>query len=164
MELFDKLGINPLLLFAQIINFFILLGLLWRFLYKPLMKALRQRRERIEQSLAEAEQISRDLAASEVKAQTIVQSATERAEQERVQAEQSLAQQRIDRLRLAESEAAQIFKRTETSIKEERQRAEQDVRRAAVELVAQATERVLQEGLTEQQQRKLIERAVEELS
>lgn len=164
MELLDKLGINPLLLLAQITNFFILLGLLFKFLYKPLLKSLRERRERIEKSLAEAEQIERDLASSEVKAKAIVQSATERAEQDRVQAEQALAQQRTDRLRLAESEATQIFKRAEISIKDERTRAQQDVKRAAVELVAQATERVLREGLSEQQQRKLISRAVEELS
>ena len=164
MELLEKLGIDPLLLIAQITNFFILLGLLWRFLYRPLLKALRERRERVQRSLDEAEQISRDLETSEEKAKAIIQTAAAQADQERVQAEKALAQQRVDRLRLAESEASQIFKRTETAIKDERALAEQDVRRAAVELVAQATERVLQKGLTEQQQRKLIASAVEELS
>lgn len=164
MELLEKLGIDPLLLIAQVTNFFILLGLLWKFLYKPLLAALRKRQERVQQSLEEAEQISKELAETDVKARQIVQSATERAEQERARAEQTLAAQRVERLRLAEAEALQIYKRAETSIKDERARADQDVKRAAVELVAQATERVLREGLTSDQQRKLVARAVEELS
>lgn len=53
-ELIHKLGIEPKLLIAQIINFGILLLLLYRFLYKPVLGVLQKREDYIKKSLEEA--------------------------------------------------------------------------------------------------------------
>lgn len=54
----ENLGINPVQILAQIVNFGILLFVLNKFLYKPALKALRTRRSTIEESLKKAEEIA----------------------------------------------------------------------------------------------------------
>ncbi len=49
MEFFSKIGIDWKLLLAQIINFLVLLFLLKKFLYRPLLKILKERAKRIEE-------------------------------------------------------------------------------------------------------------------
>src|SRR4030067_1268004 len=44
----EKLGIDPILILVQIINFSLLLYILKRVLYKPVLKAIKDRREKLE--------------------------------------------------------------------------------------------------------------------
>jgi F-type H+-transporting ATPase subunit b len=53
-DLLSQFGINWTLLVAQMVNFAILVWVLSRFVYKPVIRILDERRERIENSLAQA--------------------------------------------------------------------------------------------------------------
>ena len=71
-ELVKTFHIDWKLLIAQIINFGIVLGVLWYFALKPLMKVMNKRSGDIEQSLKNAEEIEKKLtAAGETKDQMI---------------------------------------------------------------------------------------------
>src|SRR3989338_6525968 len=61
MELLTKLGIDYRLLIAQLINFVILLAVLYRFLYKPVLKLLHERSTKIEDGLKNAEAVEATL-------------------------------------------------------------------------------------------------------
>lgn len=163
-ELLEQLGIKPLSLLAQIVNFGILLLILWRFLYKPMLKVLRDRRNRIEKSLKDAQQIEQDLESSRAKAQQIVVSANERASKVVASVEQEAEAKRIEKLRAAEAEATQIFKRTEESLKEERKRIKRELQAETLTLVTQATERVVAQGIDPKTQKRLIDEALKELA
>jgi len=104
MELFEKLGINPLLLIAQIINFLILIFLLTKFLYKPILKVLDERQKKIQNSLEEAERIKiktqeidklseERIKKSLIEAQKIVQQAKEQAEKSKQEILEKTAQE-----------------------------------------------------------------------
>lgn len=54
------MGIDWFTFFAQIVNFLILMGLLWRFLYRPIMKAMSEREQRIADRLEAAEAKKRE--------------------------------------------------------------------------------------------------------
>ncbi len=60
-QLLGQLGIDWRLLLSQAVNFFLLLIVLRIFVYQPLMKLLRERRERIEEGLAKADEADRRL-------------------------------------------------------------------------------------------------------
>lgn len=78
MEILNQFGINPLLLVAQVVNFVVLLFILKRFLYKPILKVLEERKKRIEQSLKNAEEIEKRLIEiAEREAESIRRSAKE---------------------------------------------------------------------------------------
>jgi len=53
-QLFSQLGIDWSLLISQAVNFAALLIVLWYFLYKPMLKLLRDRRQKIEEGITKA--------------------------------------------------------------------------------------------------------------
>ena len=61
MELLDKFGINFSVLLAQAVNFLIVLVVLYRFAYKPILKILHDRTRTIETSLKNAEKFISNL-------------------------------------------------------------------------------------------------------
>lgn len=56
MELIKNFGIDPILLIAQIVNFLIVLYILRKFLYKPVLSQLQKRRDTIKEGLKKAEE------------------------------------------------------------------------------------------------------------
>jgi len=54
--LLGQLGINWKLFLSQAVNFFILLTVLWAFVYRPLIKIIKERNEKIKTGLDKAEQ------------------------------------------------------------------------------------------------------------
>ena len=61
MELLQKLGIDWRLLIAQLVNFSILVIILYKLLYKPVLKVLNDRKEKIEQGLKDAKSLGEEL-------------------------------------------------------------------------------------------------------
>jgi F-type H+-transporting ATPase subunit b len=55
MEILKNFGLNPVLLGAQIVNFLIIMYLLKRFLYKPVLDVLKKRQTTIKDGLKQAE-------------------------------------------------------------------------------------------------------------
>lgn len=56
MELIKNFGIDPILLGAQIVNFLIVLFILRKFLYKPILETLQKRRDKIKEGLKVTEE------------------------------------------------------------------------------------------------------------
>lgn len=56
MEIFKDFGINPVLIIAQIVNFLIILYVLKRFLYKPVLEVIKKREKSIKEGLKQAEE------------------------------------------------------------------------------------------------------------
>ena len=56
MDILEKFGVEPILLIAQIVNFLIILFILKKFLYKPVLDLLNKRKITIKEGLAQAEE------------------------------------------------------------------------------------------------------------
>ncbi len=56
MELIKNFGLNPLLLSAQIVNFLVIFYLMRRYLFKPVLKVLKERKDTISEGLKAAEE------------------------------------------------------------------------------------------------------------
>lgn len=56
MEVAQQFGINPILLLAQIVNFLIVLYILKRLLYKPVLETLKKRERTIKEGIEQAEE------------------------------------------------------------------------------------------------------------
>ena len=78
-ELFQALGINGKLLIAQLLNFLVVLFVLRWAVYKPLLSAMRKRRERIEFGIKGAEEADRRLAQVDSASQMRLRKADEAA-------------------------------------------------------------------------------------
>lgn len=79
-EIIHAFGIDARLIVIQIINFTILVGLLWYFLYKPVLAVIDARRAKVAQGVEDAETAARERAAAgEEKAATLTAAHAEAA-------------------------------------------------------------------------------------
>lgn len=159
MDALTSLGIDLKLLIAQIVNFGILLFVLSKFLYKPLVKILDERKDKIAQGLKdskeaqvkldEAEAVSRKKISEAVtQANSIIEKAKKEAELE--------ANQILDK---AKDKASVIIVKAKDSAKQQEEDIVRSVRLRIATLVGAAFEKITQ-GKADQQS---IDRAIEEL-
>src|SRR6478609_12143653 len=78
-EISRTFGLDVPHFISQVISFAIVAFLLHRFAYKPILKVLEERRQRIAEGLANAEKIKQELANAQTKAQEIMTKASAEA-------------------------------------------------------------------------------------
>ncbi|MBI5955970.1 MAG: F0F1 ATP synthase subunit B [Chloroflexi bacterium] len=153
----EALGIDPNRLLSSVFNFTVLLILLWFFLYKPVLKMLEERKERIRQGLADAEaarqaarraqeDYERQMEHAHKDAQAIIAQATQAAEKAR---EEILAQGR--------EEARAIVAKAQEKIEYERKQAMAELRGQVAQLAILAASKVISRELDERAHRQLIQ-------
>ena len=148
---------DPGLYIWTIATFLILLWLLGKFAWRPLLAALEQRQETIRKSLDDAQQAKQELERLNAESRKILNEA-------RVQAEQILSLTRTDASRLrdelkqkAQSEAAGVIKNAERQIEMETARAIQQIRNEAVDISIAIASKVLERNVTREDNERLIE-------
>lgn len=162
-ELLTKLGIDWRLLIAQIVNFCILFVILRKFLYRPVLGILEDRRVRITEGLRDAEQAKARLAGVELERKDVLHRAeVERAsllEHAAVEAEELRAQRSVS----ADGEARAILERAKRDAERTREELLADVRREVGDLLLSVSRKVTAEALTAAEHRKLVDAAIGEL-
>lgn len=163
MEILNQFGINPLLLAAQVVNFAILLFILKRFLYKPILKVLEERKNKIETSLKNAEEIENRLLRTNDEVEKILAKALKQAEEI------------IDESKAAGIETVEEYKKTGEEIlekaykqalevkKAEKVKLEEEIKAHLGNIVALSLEKVT--GITmDKHKREIIEKEVKNIS
>tara|TARA_B100000745_G_scaffold298696_1_gene247915 strand:- start:2020 stop:2463 length:444 start_codon:yes stop_codon:yes gene_type:complete len=143
-ELFHAFGIDWRLLILQVINFGILVGALWFFLYKPVLSMLRGREEMIAKGVKDAqaaEEIRKDV---EEKKGEILKSAETEAHDVVTAAKQQGSDERGKILKDAEERAAKVAKDAELRAKETEKKARKDAEKEIAKLSILAAEKVLE--------------------
>ena len=148
---------------AQMLNFFILVWLLARFAYKPLLAMMTERKERIakdleaaEQARAETEKFKADYAAQISNARVEAQQIVEKAVQE---AENTTREQ----LATAREQNEQEKNRARQDIAIERDRAMNSLRNEVVSLSVAMAGKVVAKDMNSETNTKLIEDAIRQL-
>ena len=144
-------------LLSQLVNFLILLIVLRLFLYKPVLRVLDERRNRIQEGLSQAEQAAQQASASEDEARRIMEEARVEG-REAVQRAQEAAQRLREELEeRARQDAEQIATRARQEVEAERDRAIQQLHQEFAELTIAAAERVIGQSLDRAAHQRLID-------
>ena len=159
-ELLTKLGIDWKLLIAQIINFLVLLFVLYKFAYGPIVAMLEKRQKKIEQGLADAEAARRNLEKSEEKQKEILKKARADfkviVEKAHLQAEKSKSEIAAE----AKAQAEKILADAKTQIGREKEKTIAEIKSEIGGLVVAAAEKVIGEKMDEGKDKKLIEKVI----
>ena len=158
----ETLGIHFPSLSIYLVNFLLVLLLLYLFAYQPILRLMDQRAERIRESL-EAADIARQEAASSQEA--IQEQITEaRREGQRImdQAREASERFRTEEMDKARQEAEAFVERAKEDIARERDTALQEVRASFGDLAITAAERVIRSSLDRQAHEELINQVLEE--
>lgn len=163
MGVLKDLGVDSVALIAQIIIFLIVLTVLNKFAFGPVMNLLLERRRRIEEAEANYAQTKAALANAEAEAKVIIEKANQQSARlirEAQEAANLIAEQKRQE---AVAEASSIIAKAREATKLERQQALSELRRDFGRLVVDATAKVTGKTLTPEDQKRLNEEALTQL-
>jgi F-type H+-transporting ATPase subunit b len=127
----DALGIEPGLLISQIVNFLLLMVILRMVLYEPVLKMMDRRKERIAQSMRDAERAAAAAQEAEADKAKVLDAARREAQEIRAQA-----------ARDAEKIAQEIRSRAEQEATEIRMKAQDDAQAQAQLVLSEANKQI----------------------
>ena len=156
------LGINLPSLIAYLINFVILLGILIFFAYKPLLRVLDQRSERIRESLEAADRAREEAATSREAIEEQLNEARREGQRLLEASREAADRYRGEEMDRARQEAESFVERARSDIQRERDTAIQEVRANFGDLAITAAERVIRRSLDRQAHEELISQVLEE--
>lgn len=163
MELLSKLGVDWRLLIAQLINFAILLAVLYKFLYKPVLKLLHDRSTKIETGLKNAEAVEVKLK----EAAALYELKTREAKAEATKlfdaAKKDVDALRAELIAKAQKESDQIIEAGRIRLAVEKEKMMHEAEHELGDLVEQATQHVLGQVVTPEMDKKLIDEAVQKV-
>jgi F-type H+-transporting ATPase subunit b len=154
---------DPGLYIWTIVTFLVLVALLAKFAWRPLLEALEARQESIRKSLDDARVAKQELQRLHVESAQIL--ATARAEAETIM---SRTRADADRFReelkqKARAEAAGIVRNAEQQIQLETSRALQQIRQEAVDISVAIASKLLQRNVSKEDNERLIEETFAQL-
>ncbi len=157
-----ELGINLPSLVAYLVNFILLLGILGFFAYKPLMRMLDERTERIRESLEAADQARQEAANAQEAIQEQITEARREGQRIMDQTREAAERFRTEEMEKARLEAEAFVERARSDIQRERDTALQEVRASFGDLAITAAERVIRSSLDRRAHEDLINQVLEE--
>lgn len=154
---------DPGLFIWTIATFLVLLFLLSKFAWKPLLQALENRQDMIRKSLDDAEQAKNELQQVQEESNRIVTKA-------RVDADAIIANSRADAAKLQEElrgkarlEADGIIKNAERQIQQQTDRSLAQIRKEAVDLSLMVASKLIQRNISKEDNEALIENTLNQI-
>jgi len=162
MEGLADLGINVPTLIAQIINFFVLFGLLYLVAYKPIMRMLDERSRKVKESMEQTELIKEQALHAEEETKRLVAEASREGQEAIAKAVRTGEEFRAEARQEAQKESESLIIRARTEVQRERDEAIGELRREFAHLTITAAEKVIEQSLDEEAHRQLIDKVLEE--
>ncbi|HSR88984.1 MAG TPA: F0F1 ATP synthase subunit B [Candidatus Udaeobacter sp.] len=161
--LLSSLGINGTLFTFQIINFVVVMLVLWYLILKPLTKKMAERQKMIGDSVDNVKKIEANLGMSERKYQ-------EKIDQAKVDANKILEKASLESLQMAEAmrekakkDIEQLVDQARKNIKTERDESITELKAQAADLIISAAEKILASKIDIEKDNKIITEAVKSL-
>ena len=162
MDALSALGLNLPGLIAQIINFALLITILYILLYKPVVRMLDQRSKAIQDSLSAADKVKEEAAKGEEEVKKRIDQAALEGRNMVAQATQVADRLREEARNQARQDAEAILVRARAEIERERDDAIEELRRQFADLTITAAERVIKTSLNKDQHQRLIQEVLEQ--
>jgi F-type H+-transporting ATPase subunit b len=152
----EALGLNPISIAIHALNFLILLFVLQRFLFKPVMAMLDERSQKIRESVEAAERARQESARADQARDEALREARRQADEIVNRATQEGQRIVAEARERAQEEAQGIINRAEQEAAAERLQAMQELRAQVADLAVMAAGRVIRRSLDDQAHRDLV--------
>lgn len=159
----DKLGIQLSSLLTQIVNFTIMLIVLTKFLYKPILKALKDRKQKIADGLKYAEKMQFEEEKMVKKREDSIKQAKQDAKIILEKAKKDALAQKAEILEAGKKETSEMKVKLEKEMEDRSKEAAEEISRKTVDIAASMTKRLLEGILTDENQHALINRELRKL-
>jgi F-type H+-transporting ATPase subunit b len=163
-DTFKQFGVDWPHLIAQIISFCIVCFLLYKFAYQRVLTMLEERRQQIEEGLANAEKIKAELTKTEAQRLEIIAQANTQATKLIEEGRAAAARVQEQETQKAIAAAEQIIAKAREAAAADHARMLTELKREVGRLVVQTTATVTGKILTPEDQRRLAEDAARQVS
>jgi F-type H+-transporting ATPase subunit b len=161
---FSGIGINLGSLITQLVVLIILLVLLRAVAYKPIMRMLDERSNKVKERIEQAEAVQTESARTEEKLKKQLEEAGREGQDRIARAVKAGEEVKQRAQEEAKKEAETLIARARAEIQQERDEAVQEVRREFADLTVLAAGKVIERSLDKEAHRDLIEKVLEESS
>ena len=161
-ELVKTFHIDAKLILAQLVNFFIVLGVLYKFAYKPVLQLLNDRTAKIEKSLDDAKKIEDKLVAQGEEYKKIVTDARVEAQKIMDKATAQSEEKREALLLKAKEEIGVIINKEKDKMLSEKAETMKEMKKEIVELVSLSLEKIIGEKSLSKDDQEVIKNLVKE--
>ncbi len=157
-------GIRGDLFAAQLINFLIVLIVLWRFVYKPILAILDKREAAIAKSMNDVEEISARMTAAEAERNAMLASVLKESQAIMEGAMHETEVRKNEMLEAAKHEVEQVIAKGKQQLIAEREASLVALRKDVVDIAVRAAAKIVTEGLTEKKSQSLAEEVVRKMT
>jgi F-type H+-transporting ATPase subunit b len=161
--LIEAFDVNLVGLFFQVVNFLLLLYLLNRFLFKPLLARMDERSSKIEKGLEDAEAAARDRELARAEREAAVAEARKESAEMLARANKIAEDTRNEILNDARTEAERVTARAREEIVAEKDRAMAELRAQVADLALEAAGKLVRSEMDGAVQRRLVEEFLAEV-
>jgi len=162
MEGIGSLGINVSTLLAQVINVAILFGLLYLVAYKPIMRMLDERSNKIKESMDNTERIKEQAERAEEEAAKRIEEAAKEGQEAIARAMRTGDEVRQEAQQKAKSEGEALIARARAEIGRERDEAIEQLRESFADITIEAAGKVIDRTLDKKAHRDIIDKVLKE--
>ncbi len=159
----EKLGVEPVQLLTQIFNFVVMFLVLSKLLYKPILKALDERRKKIEEGLQYAEKMKAETEKNDKKREEIIGEAKNEARKIIEEGKKSGRQVEAEIIEKAHKEAQEVIAKGRSELSLERIEMEKQLRGQTIEIATSMEESILRQILDKNYQMEIINKKIREL-
>lgn len=159
--LLGALGIDGRLFVTQLIAFLVLLFVLKKWVFPPIIRSIDKRQETIDATVREATEAREALEKAESKAGEVLSEARKEAEAVLARTQEEAQRAIAESETKAKERAEQIVADARTQLDADVKKARTALKKDAVQLVAAATEKIIGEKIDSAKDKSLIERSLE---
>jgi F-type H+-transporting ATPase subunit b len=163
MEILNEFGFNTGLFLAQIVNFLILAFVFKKFLYKPILKVLEDRKKAIAKGIKESEEASAALASAEDERTKILQTASKESQKIIDETKKSAEEIRSQILESAQKDAEKMVAEAKKQSEMEMDRMRKEASDMSLQLSKSILERVITQLFSKSEQEILIKKGLQEI-
>ena len=160
-SLISTFNIEWQLVLAQLVNFAIVLYVLYRFAYGPILNLMTERTEKIDKGLKDAESAGKKLTEITEKEKEVLVEARKQAQEIVTKAEAVAVKNKEEIVVAAKEQSEKILADAEKKIELEKNKMMQEVKGQIAELVVAATGKVIGEKMDREKDKELIAKVLE---
>lgn len=153
-------GLNWKLFLAQLVNFGIIIFVLWKWVFGPVTKGLSDRTEKIEASLKEADQVTKDRQDFESWKQSEINKVRAEASGIITEAKQNAEALKAETLKATSEEQTKLVEQTKARLEQEKVSMIQSAKSELAEIVVSATSTILKQKIDATKDKELISEAL----
>jgi len=161
---FGNMGVDWRLILMNAVNFGIVAAIIYYFGFRPVLKTMDERREKIDAGLKYAEEMKKKLDEAELKQAEILKNASQEAQSIIARARTAAKELEDRQMQETAGRIEQMLKSGRETIELERRKAFEELKAEVARLVVLTSTRVLAEELTDANRASINRRAAEELA